>query len=243
MARAILKSSIVWGMVNIPIGLYTAQREERTTFNQLCPNCEQRIKYKRWCENCNKEVDYKEIKKGYQIAKNKYVVVQKEQLDSLKAENTNIEIIKFVNGLDSILFKKSYYLYPQEKFERNYCLFRELLSLYGKVAIAKFVFRDKEHLVCIKPYKNVLLLTTLYYSYEIIPISQKVEADIKKEELELGKQLMLKMTAKGIDLSKFKNEYNEKVKMLLQNDGKMTKQLKKGVKKDDDLLKQLKKSL
>ena len=214
-------------MINIPVAIATAQRDESVKFCQLCPVCNSRIQYKKWCEKCGKEVKYSEIKKGFEIGKDEYVVLEKEQIEELKAKTDGtIEILKVIDtNLDSIYYKKSYYLIPQHKKIKGsttyigvkpFILLQKALSLYGKTLLVKFVLRSKEQIAIVKPYKNVFVLTTLCYENEVVKLDlEEFDAEVKKQELELANQLLNKMSG-NVNLADYRDEYGNKVKQLIE---------------------------
>jgi len=243
--RSVWKGNLNFGLVSMPIELKTLQKEQIPRFNQLCDKCHSRINYKRFCSSCKKEVKYEDIIKGFQIAKDKFIIIPKDKIEAVKNSSSKvIEISKItdLSDIDSIYFKKSYWILPQKNIgEKPYVLFKELLNLQGKTAIGKMTYRSKEHLICIRAYRGFLVLTMLYYDSEIIKIDENVKADIKKEELNLGKELLKKMTSK-IKYTDYKNEYAEKIISLIRANGKTT--IKKNtIKPENDLMKMLKKSV
>ena len=156
-ARAIWKGSISFGLVNIPIQVFSAtQKEDYTSFNQLCENGH-KIKYKKWCPVEEREVPWSEIKKGFEITKNNYVVLEKEEIENIKLKSTNtIEVKEFIDAeeFDAIFIEKNYYIGPDDGKKKNsqtpskaYSLFVKILNETKKIAIGKVVLREKEHLV------------------------------------------------------------------------------------------------
>ncbi|HEY9386856.1 MAG TPA: Ku protein, partial [Nitrososphaeraceae archaeon] len=180
-ARAIWKGSLSFGLVNIPIEVFAAtQREDFTYFNQLCDKGH-KIKYKKWCPVEEREVPWSEIKKGYEISKDNYVVIEKEDIDNIKLKTTNtIEIKEFIDSedFDPIFIEKNYYIGPEtgikkKKNNKNkgnaaasssnkaYSLFVKILHETNKVAIGKVILRDKEHLVALRAYQRGLVMHQL----------------------------------------------------------------------------------
>lgn len=156
-ARSFWKGSISFGLVNIPVKLYTtADNSKDFSFNQL-DDKGHRIQQKKWCPVEDKEIPYSEIKKGYQISKNNYVVVEKEDLEKIKIKTTqSIDIKEFIDskGFDPLLIEKSYYVAPEKKkksgvIDKAYLLFAKVMSETNKIAIGKVVLKDREHLVAL----------------------------------------------------------------------------------------------
>jgi DNA end-binding protein Ku len=193
-ARAIWKENISFGLVNIPIQVFTAtQKEDFTSFNQLCDKGH-KIKYKKWCLVEEREVSWSEIKKRYEITKDNDVVIEKEDLEKIKLKTTNtIEIKEFIDSedFDPIFIEKNYYIGPETGTEKNkkknnkskgnaaasssnkaYSLFVKILHETNKVAIGKVILRDKERLVALRAYQRGLVMHQLRYLDEIKPMDE-----------------------------------------------------------------------
>ncbi|MCD6371437.1 MAG: Ku protein, partial [Candidatus Aenigmarchaeota archaeon] len=169
MAKAIWKGMITFGLVTFPVKMYTAATDRVIEFKTLDKEGHP-IKMKRWCPICNREVSWDEVKKGYPIGRDKYIIIEKSDLEriKLKTEKT-IEIVEFVDyaEIDPIYIQKNYYLVPDKGGERAFSLFVEALRLTNKVAIGKVVLRNKEYLIAIRAYKKGLVLHILHYIDEI----------------------------------------------------------------------------
>ncbi|MGB9732355.1 MAG: Ku protein [Candidatus Micrarchaeia archaeon] len=219
--KSIWNGSIGFGLVNIPVRLYLAIREKEVPLHSLCKNGH-RIVYKRWCPVEEREVSWQELKKGFEISKDKFVVLEKEDIEKIKIPSTKtIEIKEFVDAqIDPIYIEKSYYLVPDKNGERAYSLFFQTLALTNKVGIGKFTLKEKEHVVAIRAYKKGLLLQTLHYEEEIIDMDTLAELDKlpkpEKKEIELAQMLVNKLSREEFDISKFKDEYTEALKELIQ---------------------------
>ena len=266
-ARSIWKGAISFGLVNIPIQVFSAeQKEEYTSFSQLCQKGH-KIKYKKWCPVEEREVPWSEIKKGYEIIKNNYVVIEKEEIENIKLKTTNtIEIKEFINSeeFDPLFIEKSYYVGPdtgkQNKSVNNttsntipakaYSLFVKILNETKKVAIGKVVLRDKEQLVALRAYQRGLVMHQLKYLDEIRPMdevggldsSQKIDAN----ELSLGKTLVENLTAEEIDPGQYSDAYTKELEKLIEAKSRGEKVTVKEEEKPEettDLLKALKASI
>ena len=266
-ARSIWKGAISFGLVNIPIQVFSAeQKEEYTSFSQLCQKGH-KIKYKKWCPVEEREVPWSEIKKGYEIAKNNYVVIEKEEIENIKLKTTNtIEIKEFINSeeFDPLFVEKSYYVGPdigkQKKGVSNttsnaipakaYSLFVKILNETKKVAIGKVVLRDKEQLVALRSYQRGLVMHQLKYLDEIRPMdevggldsSQKIDAN----ELSLGKTLVENLTAEEFDPGQYSDAYAKELEKLIEAKSRGEKVTVKEEEKPEettDLLKALKASI
>ena len=210
-ARAIWKGSISFGLVNIPIEVFSAtQKEEYTSFNQLC-NKGHKIKYKKWCPVEEREVQWSEIKKGYEITKDTYVVLEKEDLEGIKLKTNNtIEIKEFIESreFDPIFLEKSYYIGPDLGKKKTaagisskaYSLFVKILNETNKVAIGKVVLREKEHVAALSAYQRGLVMHQLKYLDEIRPMDEIGMLDslqqVDSKELLLGKTLVENLSRK-----------------------------------------------
>ena len=235
-ARSVWKGAISFGLVNIPIQVLSAeQKEEYTSFSQLCQKGH-RIKYKKWCPVEDREVPWSEIKKGYEITKNNYVLIEKEEIENIKLKTTNtIEIKEFINSeeFDPLFIEKSYYVGPdtgkKKKGSDNttntipakaYSLFVKILNETKKVAIGKVVLRDKEQLVGLRAYQRGLVMHQLKYLDEIRPMdeiggldsAQKIDAN----ELSLGKTLVENLTAEEFDLGQYSDAYAKELEKLIE---------------------------
>jgi DNA end-binding protein Ku len=228
-ARAIWKGSISFGLVNIPIQVFSAsQKEDYTSFNQLCEKGH-KIRYKKWCPVEEREVQWSEIKKGFAVTKNNYVVLEKEEIEKIKLKTTNsIEIKEFIEAedFDPIFVEKNYYIGPDpgkkkvESAAKAYSLFVKILHETGKIAIGKVVLRDKEHLVALRAYQRGLVMHQLKYLDEIRPMDeidgidapQKVDA----KELSLGKALVDNLTEEKFDPGKYSDTYATELEKLIE---------------------------
>lgn len=251
------KGAISFGLVNIPVVVSLATEDREFSFNQLCANGH-RIRYKKWCPIEEKEVSYSEIKKGYEISKDNYVVLDKPDLDKIKIKTTNtIDIREFVQEkeLDPILIEKSYYVAPDPKNNNNkaYSLLIKVLTDTKKIAIGKIVFRDKEHVVAVRPYQRALVMHILHYIDEIKPVEEIdglkeiKRTDLDKKELDLGKLLVENLSSEHFDASKYSDAYAKEVKKLIDSKVKgrpiISKPAEKTREETKDLVAALKASL
>ena len=224
--RSIWKGSISFGLVNIPIKLYSATESKEFSFSQLCENGH-KVHYKRWCEVEAKEVQWSSIKKGYEISKDKYVVLEKEELESVKLKTTRtIDISEFIDSgsLDPIFIEKSYYIAPDAKtVDKAYSLLVNVLRSTAKIGIGKVVLREKEHLVALRAYQRGLVMHQLHYLDEIKPIDEIKEISenatskikIQQQEIDLGKMLVDNLTSKDLDLGKYSDAYALQLRELI----------------------------
>jgi DNA end-binding protein Ku len=273
------KGTISFGLVNIPVKLYNAiDTSQKISFNQL-DSKGHRMQYKKWCPVEEREVPYTEIKKGYELAKDKYVVIEKQDLEKIAIESTStIAIKEFIDEqeLDPLFVERSYYIAPDSTDKRKskkkkqdkdassstaniqdkaYSLLVKVLHDTEKIAIGKVVLRDgeKEHLVAIRAYQRGFILHTLHYLDEIRPvedikeISETKVPEIDKNEMALGKLLVENLTSKGFDISRYNDEYTEKLQDLIkaksEGEVKVIRQAVKKPRQTQDLIEALKASL
>jgi len=229
--KAIWKGSLSFGLVNIPIKLYSATEQKTLGFNMLCGTCNSLIKYKRWCPHCKKEVTWDNIVKGIEKKDGKFFILTKEKIEALKPEKTDtIDIVEFVDKgmIAPIYFNNHYYAAPKKADEKSYFLLQKALSSGATYAIGRFVMREKEYVCAIEAYKNGLLLTTLNYDYEIRDIDKigtlaKRAPKLDKKELALARELINKMSKKKFDISKFKDTFAQTLKKMLKKKPKKEK--------------------
>src|ERR671931_634922 len=230
-ARAIWKGSISFGLVNIPIQVFSAtQKEEYTSFNQLC-NEGHKIKYKKWCPVEEREVQWSEIKKGYEITKDTYVVLEKEDLEKVKLKTTNtIEVKEFIESeqFDPIFVEKNYYVGPEtakkkkktETSSKAYSLLVKILNETNKVAVGKVVLKDREHVVALRAYQRGLVMHQLKYLDEIRPMDEIGLLDglqqVDSKELSLGKTLVENLTTEKFDLGQYSDAYAKELENLIE---------------------------
>lgn len=222
MPRAIWSGSISFGLVNVPVKLYTATEHKNISFHQLEKGSGERIRYQRVAQSDNHEVDYDDIVKGYEVDDGEYVVVTPEELEGVAAEQTRaIDIEDFVDlsEVDPIYFEKSYYLAPGKGADKPYALLREAMAKTGKAAIARFVLRTKQYLALLRAQGDVLVLETLFFADEIRPADSvgdlPAKADVAKKELDVAVRLIDSLTT-SFDASKYDDTYREAVMELIE---------------------------
>src|ERR1051325_2756867 len=229
-ARAIWKGSISFGLVNIPIEVFSAtQKEEFTSFNQLCDKGH-KIKYKKWCPVEEREVQWSEIKKGYETSKDNYVVLEKEDLEGIKLKTNNtIEVKEFIESeeFDPIFIEKNYYVGPDLGKKKSagisskaYSLFVKILNETNKIAIGKVVLREKEHVIALRAYQRGLVMHQLKYLDEIRPMDEIGDLgnlqQVDSKELSLGKTLVENLTTEKFDLGQYSDSYAKDLEELIQ---------------------------
>ncbi|HEY5023707.1 MAG TPA: Ku protein [Acidimicrobiales bacterium] len=223
MPRAIWTGSLSFGLVNVPVGLFSATDDKAIHFNQFQAGTSDRIRQKRVNERTGDEVEYADVVKGYDLGGGEYVIVTPEELESVEpGRSRTIEITDFVDldVIDPIYFKSTYYLGPQgDQAVRPYALLREAMAEANKVAVASLVLRTKEHLVTIRPTQSVLALETMYFADEIrdplteIP-SVPSEVEFSGRELSTAK-LLIESMASAWDPGIYEDEYRKRVEGLI----------------------------
>jgi DNA end-binding protein Ku len=221
--KAVWSGSLAFGLVNVPVKLYSAINPKELGFRILCSDCNTPLRYKRWCPKCKKEVAWEKVVKGLEVSKGVIVPITKEKLEKLKPEKSDVaDIIEFIDqhAIDPIYYNKHYYIAPAKEKEKAYFLLKEVMQAAAKGAVGKIVMREKEHACYIESYKSGMLLTTLNYSYEIRNISQipelKIKPALKKEEEELAKELIKKYYKSKFDIKEFKDTFSEKLLGLVK---------------------------
>jgi DNA end-binding protein Ku len=198
--RSIWKGAITFGLITIPVGLYTAIEEKDFRFNQLHAKDNGRIRYKRVCTVCGEEVPYDEIVKGYEFEKDNYVVFTEEEMAQIPAESIKaIDIVSFVplEEIDPIYFQKPYYLAPEPSGIKAYKLLEKALSEGGKIGLAKITLREKERLATLRVKDGVFILETMHWPDEIRePEFEELDksVEIRSQELAMAKSLIENLT-------------------------------------------------
>jgi DNA end-binding protein Ku len=222
-ARAIWTGSLSFGLVNIPVGLYSATEDKAIRFNQFQEGTTDRIRNKRVNERTGEEVDFAEIVKGYDIGGGEYVIVTPEELEAVEPGPTRtIEIVDFVDleAIDPIYYKTSYYLAPQgNDAQRAYELLRQAMAATKKVGIATLVMRSKQHLVAVRPEENVLALETMFFGDEVRDPTREIgslpgEMSFKGREIDTAKLLIDSMSAEW-NPENYTDTYRERVEELI----------------------------
>jgi DNA end-binding protein Ku len=223
MARSIWRGAISFGLVNVPVKLYSAVSKKTVRFNQLHDADHARIQQKRVCSQDGEEVPFENIVKGFEIAPDRYVVITPEELDALDpAKTRSIDIEDFVDldEIDPLYYEHPYYMVPDTGAAKAYKLLLEALRETNKVAIARVVRRSKEYLVAIRPAGDVLTMETMLFADELIPadgLDELPESDVKAtdRELSMARQL-IEAQATEFDPSKYRDEYRESVLDLIE---------------------------
>ena len=223
MPRSIWSGAISFGLVNVPVKLYSAVSRKSVRFHQLHDSDHVRIQQKRVCPADGEEVPYDNIVKGYEISPDKYVVIEPEELEALDPKKTrSIDIQEFVDleEIDPIYFDHPYYLAPGTGASKAYRLLLTAMRETNKVAIARVVIRQKENLVAIRATGDVLTMATMVFHDEVIDPGTIDEvpdddAEASKREVEMAEQLIQSLTSE-FEPEKYHDEYRERVLELIE---------------------------
>ena len=217
------KGTISFGLVNIPVKMHAATENKDIKLRQLHKKCKTPIKYEKTCPNCDEEVKNEDIVKAYEYSKDKFIILDEEELEALQKEQTDkaVEIIDFVklSDIDPIYFEKSYYLSPNEGGSKAYGLLRNALKDTKKIGVAKMMIRSKEQLAVIRVYANTLVVETIHYPDEVRNVKEvpNVPAKVEtvKKELDTAKMLIEQLTTK-FDPEKYKDDYRTALLELIE---------------------------
>ncbi|HZJ82497.1 MAG TPA: Ku protein [Clostridia bacterium] len=219
MARVSSKSVITFGMVAIPIGMYTATRDNDIRFNQLHKEDNSRIRYKKTCGHCGKEVKSEDIVKGFEYDDGKYVVITDNDIEKIKTEKEkSIQILHFaeLNQISPVYYDKTYQAIPEAGGEKAFELLRGALMAEQKVAIGKAVMGTKDTLMSIIPREDGILISTMFYADEVKDLQKQYnKPESSEEELNMAKMLINSMDT-PFDPSQYKDEYQVKLRELIE---------------------------
>ncbi|MPZ87785.1 MAG: Ku protein [Nitriliruptorales bacterium] len=218
MPRTLWKGTLSFGLVTIPVGLYTATQDKAPSFNQLRASDHSRIGYKRVSKADDEEVPYDEIVKGYEYERDRYVIFSKEEIDDLRPTSSHtIDIQQFVplEQIDPIYFERAYYLAPDPSGAKAYGLLSEAMRDSNAVAICKITLRDKEHLATLRLRDEVFVLETMHWPDEIREFSLE-DVDVtevpepRPQEVKMAQQLIASLT-EDFDAAAWNDDYRERV--------------------------------
>jgi DNA end-binding protein Ku len=223
MARAIWSGSISFGLLNVPVRMYSAVARRNIALREIRESDSARIKHRRFAEGTEEEVPYDEIIKAYELTPGQYVPLTKEEMEALAPEKTRaIDVSDFVDldEIDPMYFDSPYYLGPADGAEKAYGLLAKAMAASGKVAIARFVLRNKEHLAAIRSSGDVLTLTTMRFADEVVPakeleiVPEKAQKPAKREQ-EMAEQLIDSLST-DFDPTAYHDEYREQLLKLIE---------------------------
>jgi DNA end-binding protein Ku len=223
MPRAIWSGAISFGLVNIPVKLYSAVSRKTVQFNQLDGETGSRIRQKRVNAESGEEVPFAQIVKGYELGEGRYVTITDEELSSLDPEATrSIDLQEFVlqAEIDPVFYDAAYYLVPDQGARKAYALLVEAMSGAGRVGLAKFVMRTKQYLAAMRPVDGVLMLSTMVYADEINPASSidglddLADIELTAAERAMAQQLIESLSA-DFEPEKYEDDYRNRVLELI----------------------------
>lgn len=221
--HTVWKGSISFGLVNIPIKLHAATENKDIKLRQLHKECHTPISYAKVCEGCKQEVKNEDIVKAYEYSKNKFVILDEEELEKLKKENEDkaVEIIDFVKleEIDPIYFERSYFMAPDSSGGKAYSLLREALQQSGKIGVAKIMIRSKEQLAIVRVYRETLIMETIHFPDEVRSTADvpniPTEQTVVKKELDTALMLVDQLTT-DFAPEKYTDEYRTALMELIE---------------------------
>jgi DNA end-binding protein Ku len=220
MASSVWKGYLSFGLLSIPIRLFTAARGERISLNQLHEVCHSRIKMPLFCPTCDRKVERSEIIKGYEYEKDQYVLFSEEDLDKIEPESARaMEILEFVkvDEIDPLYYDASYYLTPEDEGKKAHSLLLKAMEESGYAAIAKVTMHQREHIVVIRPRAEGMTLHTMFYQSEIREVaefSHQDKVEPKEQEKKLATQLIESLAA-PFEPQKYRDEYQESLHAMI----------------------------
>jgi DNA end-binding protein Ku len=224
--RSLWTGTISFGLVSVPVRMFSATESKEVRFHFLDKHDLQPIAYDKIRRDTGEHVDNDDIVRGFEVEQGRYVPLEDEDLDRLDVELTKtIDICDFVDldEIDPIYFRKAYYLAPQDGAEKPYALLVRALEETGKVAIAKVVIRNKQHLAALRAANDVLVLETMYYADEVRePVEVDGEVELRKPEVEMAKSLVENLSD-HFDPAKYDDTYRKELLDLLKAKAKGTK--------------------
>ena len=222
MAHAIWSGSINFGLVTIPVKLFTAVKTDDLSFNLLHAKDEGRIKYERTCSVDGKPVPWDEIVKGYEFEKGEYVLLTDDDFKKVNPEATqSVDILEFVelDKINPMYFDKPYYLEPTKQGRHAYALLRETLTQSNRVAIARVVVRTKEYIAAVKAIGDALVLELMHWASEIVP-SDTLEIpgreNLPEKEMQMARMLVDTMSVEEFEPEKFTNKYHDELMTMIE---------------------------
>jgi DNA end-binding protein Ku len=222
MPRPIWKGAINFGLVNVPIELITAVKEKTVHFHMMSKDGNCRLRRKLYCPESGKEYDFNQTARGIEVGPEEYVLIEEREIKRLRpAKGRAMEIEQFVDleAIDPVFYERVYYVRPGEDANKSYHLLVEAMHRTKKCAIARFVMRDREYLCVLRPLEDGLVLHTLHYADEVVPIADVLPRGVTRTritnaELNIANELIKSMT-KPLELESFKDVYREELEELI----------------------------
>lgn len=221
--HTVWKGSISFGLVNIPIRMFTATEERDIRFRQLHKECHTPIKYTKMCPHCQREVEANEIVRGFEYEKGNFVMIDDTDLEAITPDTRRaIDILDFVDlkDIDPVYFDKSYFLSPQETGDKAYALLRAAMEQTGKIAVAQVTMRNRQSLAVVRLYEHCIMLETIFYPEEVRPVNQvpalpEAGITLAENELKMATELINNMTT-PFEPSKYTDEYRAQLQVLIE---------------------------
>jgi DNA end-binding protein Ku len=221
MASTVWKGYLTFGLISVPVRLFVAARTERISFNQIHEKCGSRIKQQTWCPVCERVVERNELKKGFEVAKGRFVIIEDEDIKKIAPQSSEtMEILEFVRGadIDPIYFDSSYFMVPEDAGKKAYELLFQTMQKSGYSAIAKIAMHQREYTVVIRPHGHGLTLHTMFYPEEVRAVPEYGGSDniqIRPQEVSLAEKLIEGLAA-DFDPSKYHDEYQSQLSQLIE---------------------------
>lgn len=216
------KGSISFGLVNIPVKLFTATENKDIRFRHLHKPCHTPIRYQKTCPTCEEEVEREDIVRGYEYEPGRFIEVKEDELKALEEEKRKaVEILDFVQleDIDPVYFNRSYFIGPGDNGDKPFSLLHQALKKSGRIGVAKITIRSKEHLAVVRVYRQGLVLETMFYPDEVRSVEHvpglPQDHTVQEKELGMAEQLIDQLTA-TFDPEKYKDDYREAVLDLVQ---------------------------
>ena len=220
MASSVWTGYLTFGLISMPVRLYSGARSERVSFHMLHRDDNVRVKQQLYCPEENKVVERSETVKGYEYEKGQYVIIEPEEIKKIEPKTSkSMEILEFVKAdeIDPLYFESSYYLMPEEAGRRPYALLSRALKDSKYVAISKLTMHNREYTCFLRPYEGGLMLHTMYYEDEVRRLKEfdPPKAELKEGELKIAHQLIEALEGK-FELSKYRDTFEENLKELIK---------------------------
>ena len=221
MASTVWKGYITFGLITIPVRLFAAARTERVSFNQIHGVCGSRIKQQTFCPRCERIVERSELVKGFEVEKDRYVIVNDEEIKNIAPTSSDsMEIFEFVKaeGIDPIYYDASYFMVPEDAGKKAYHLLLQTMQKSGYSAIAKITMHQREYTVVVRPHADGLLLHTMFYPEEVREVPEfkrDPNVAVKPQEVALAEKLVEGL-ATDFDPSKYHDEYQGRLTQMIE---------------------------
>ncbi|MFN2465323.1 MAG: Ku protein [Candidatus Dormibacteria bacterium] len=223
MPRSMWKGAVSFGMVSIPVRMYLATESKSVSFRSLCPCHQQPIKQKRHCSVTDDVLEWKDVLKGYELSKDRYVIIEESDLDNLPlATARTLDITEFVDSneiADDLYLKNAYYLEPEKAGLKAFYLLKEALGESGRVAVGKIAFHDREHMATLRPHGKGVVVNTLHWPDEIRDMAElnlpEDEIKIDQREMAMAKMLIDNLTEE-FDPQRYHDEYREALQRVAE---------------------------